>query len=927
MPEATRVTVGGLKSLLGLDPTNNTIPTKALNDVSFVNRYSPSELKTFLNRLYVKPEQNGSNAITAGGLIPYLRPIHDKISTQKIEAEKLRKLAPEIEQSRILVSSSILSPNDLQDGEFKFNFDDVPALANDPDLLREVSEYYSKYFNTQLELGIKSYDWIGDAMYGSGAKCMLILPVATQLDLRTRTQDTVNKSQYNPEAGFESFDEYIKHQDDYIFSGKKLSWKDYLTKDKTSVEDLVPSMESYGVQVPLDFCSKAEADAVRRKGESYMYGSSYTAGLESMIVNLKARLSEGDIIRVTENTDSFKYLNTNKEKVSEDLWDKLAAHYGFNERPVREELAILNANPSRYKHMGHPTLIELPTESVVPIFVPGAPNEHLGYFVLLDDHGQPLSAESSGAGEKGDDQNAGTSTAAAFDAMFGNNCCNASYFNSTNSYSQMGNLIFSNILDGYIKTRMKGILHRDDLELGRFGALANILFHRTLEAKESMLVFVPTMLLHYFAFDYDKNTGCGRSKISDIQFLLSLRTTLMMANVVSSVNDAVEHKKIEFGVDDKNANVEAIMELIASIFIEKNRLNGSIDPSEIMRDMYSNSLTIVPKNLPGLSDVSVEVGQSGNGGAKVDDQTLEQLNNLITAQLDVPASALNQLSEPEYARSLVVGNLFFAKKITRYQNIWCKEIAEFIRVYTLVDPVFQKGLCKILNNTVKLHFNENLPDAVKKLKRHNPNKYSDMNDLPDQILNTVRVELPKPNIVVDKSQFEEINNYINNLQTVADKFFNNEMIPSDDQLAQTALPLIKAKWMSDQVSKFITEVGSFKMCDIPDLDDIDVGELTSYIQAFQNVGAGVIKHRTAISQPAAEGEGGFGGDEGFGGSGGGFEDAGMGSEEGGGESSEGGSDFDNLGGLDTGESNAETPGENNGPEMLARMYVNNVKKK
>ena len=341
------------------------------------------------------------------------------------------------------------------------------------------------------------------------------------------------------------------------------------------------------------------------------------------------------------------------------------------------------------------------------------------------------------------------------------------------------------------------------------------------------------MLMHYFAFDYDKRTGCGKSKTSDIQFILSLRTTLMMANVVAAVNDAIEHKKIEFGVDDKNANVEAIMELIANIFIEKNKLNGSIDPSEIMRDMYSNSLTIIPKGLPGLSDISVEVQSAQGGSARVDDQTIEQLNNLLVAQLDVPSAALNQLNEPEYARSLVVGNLFFAKKITRYQHIWCELMSEFIRVYTLVDTPFQEALKKKLALAVKHKAKEDLPESVTKMKKYNPNEYDDLNDLPNVIMNSVSVALPKPNIIVDKTQFEEISNYINNLQTVADKFFNQEMIPSEDSLAQAALPLVKAKWISDQVSKFITEVGSFKMCDIPDLDEIDPSELTSYIQVFQ----------------------------------------------------------------------------------------------
>lgn len=928
MAEAVRLSASGVKSVLGLDPTVNVNPHNNIADVSFVNKFSPAEMKAYLNRLYVRPDRMGvNNTVTAGGVLSYLRPIHEKLSSAKIEAEKLNKLAPEIEQSKILVSSSIMSPNDLQDGEFIFSFNDIPALEDDPDLLKEVTELYNQYFNNVLNLGIKSYDWIGDAMYVSGAKCLLILPIATQIELRHRSQKEANANGYNAEFGFESFKEFSKGNDDYLFSGKRLSLADYLKGYNPSISNLVPSMESFGVKTPTEYCSTDKLEQCAKVDPSYRnrYGSSYVTGIENMVINLKAKMSEGDIIRITENTDSFRYINTSKETVEEDIWSKLAAKYGFNNRPVREEMVVLKANPSNYKHRGHPTLIELPTEAVIPIFIPGTPNEHLGYFVMLDEHGQPLTANESRAATDTTGC-AGGSSAATFEAIFGTSCCNASYFNQNNDYTQMGNLIFNNLLDSYIRTRMKGILHRDDLQLSRFNALSTILFQRTLESKETTIVFVPPMLMHYFAFDYDKHTGCGKSKTSDIQFILSLRTTLMMANVVSAVNDAIEHKKIEFGVDDKNANVEAIMELIANIFIEKNKLNGSIDPSEIMRDMYSNSLTIIPKGLPGLSDISVDVQSAQGGSARVDDQTIEQLNNLLVAQLDVPSAALNQLNEPEYARSLVVGNLFFAKKITRYQRIWCKLISEFIRVYTLVDIPFQEALKKKLALSVKHKVKEDLPDAVAKMKKYNPNEYDDLNDLPTVILNSVSVSLPKPNIVVDKTQFEEISNYINNLQTVADKFFNQEMIPSEDSLAQSSLPLVKAKWISEQVSKFITEVGSFKMCDIPNLDEIDPSELTSYIQIFQNVGAAINKHRSAISASSEEGDG-FGGDSGFGDASSSENDFGGGddfSEDMGSEGGESGPEPSDTTGDEGGESSDFD--KLDGASMLANIYYKNATK-
>ena len=221
MAEAVRLTTRGVKSILGLSPTVNTNPQNNVGDISFASKFTPSEIKAYLNRLYVKPTylNTNNNTVSASSILSYLHPISEKLSAAKIEAEKLAQLAPEIDQSRILVSSSILSPNDLQDGEFTFNFNEIPALEDDPDLLKAVTELYNKHFNKVLQLGIKSYDWIGEAMYTSGSKCILILPIATQLDVRHRTQEVVNAARYNPEVGFESFNEFCKHGDDYMYSG------------------------------------------------------------------------------------------------------------------------------------------------------------------------------------------------------------------------------------------------------------------------------------------------------------------------------------------------------------------------------------------------------------------------------------------------------------------------------------------------------------------------------------------------------------------------------------------------------------------------------------------------------------------------------------------------------------------------------------
>ena len=860
MSDSVKLTSGAFKSLLGMEATKNANPTEQPDDISFVRRFSKSEARSHLKGIYVAPNTTGTN-LSANGVISYLKPIHKKIGEEMLNVEKMRALAPEIEQSRILVASSILSPNDLQDGEFQFTFPNVPGVDTDPDLAKEIAEVYSEFFNKTQALGIKSYDWIGDIQYRTGAVPVLILPCATQAEVVARTPEDVNQD-LKTLAGFASFEDYISktssEDDDYFYSRKKLTFRDVLSneREKDILTDLIPSMESFGVQTPI------QVNKNRTTIDTSRYGDNYVAGLESMIATLKTKLEEGDILKVSENPEIVRFATIKKTDDRKDILGRINNKYGTDKVAV-EQTVILKTNPENIKHFGHPAILELPPESVIPVHIPGSPSEHIGYFILIDQHGQPLTIEASGMANTGSRGCSPGSSAAAYESMFGSTS-QQSYFGSNNTISSSGNMIFQHLLDKYLRERMKGITGRGDLELSRMNAISTVMFHRLLEQKQTTLVYVPPPLLQYFAFDFRKD-GTGKSKLEDIQFLLSLRTTLMMAQIVAMANDAVEHKKIEFGVDEKVANLEMVMELMANIFIAKNKLNGSIDPSEIMRDMYSNALTIVPKNIPGLTDLSVEVQNGGGQSTKPDNELLEQITNLLISHLDVPPAALNQMSEPEFARSLVTYNLFFAKKIARYQRIWCTLIQDFVRTYTEFDPEFKKAIYKVLEANGKKRSGEKLPSEVEKLKKKNPNKYTEnMSAMLTAILDGVTVSLPSPNIVVDKSQFEELRAFMSNLEELAGHLFNQELVPSDDSVATSTLPILRARWKRAQMMRFIERVGSFNMVEIPDMDDTDPEENFDFIQDCQNVGKGLVQQRENIL--GSTDSGGFGGgmDSGFG---------------------------------------------------------------
>lgn len=865
MPEdrAVDVSPGAFKSLLGLEPTTDGDPKNQPNDVSFLSRFSQSEAQALAKATYVLPTEN-RNDFSPSGIITYLKPIHQRIGEEILDAKKMGALAPEIEQSKILVSSSIMSPNDLQDGFFRFSFPNSPLLKSNPELAKMISDLYEQHFNQTLELGIKSYDWIGECQYVSGSKALLILPLASFMDYKHRTQEEiVNMKKNILQPGMSNFTEYTKMKESlsgsHLYSANTPFTFSESTQD--TLRNVIPQMESFGIPIP----EKYRFTGRRPTHDELTLDVSYTEGLESLVVNLKKTIEEGDVIHITENPEIVKF-NVDKKlldkKFTRESLKKFFTSTLHKQYPI-EEVGLIDDSPQKFEHMSHPILMELPSEAVIPLAIPGSPEQHLGYFILLDQYGQPLTIANSGlARNQNSTECESGSPNAAYTALYGSGCSSQYFHKNPSMMNSIGNTIFQYLLDKCFRARMVKILGRDDLSLERFNAISTLMFQRLLAQKRTTILYVPPSLLHYFAFSYNSD-GTGVSKLADIKFLLSLRTTLLIAQIIAMVNDAVERKKIELTVDEKTANLEALMELVGNIFIEKNKLSGNIDPSEIVRDIYSNSLTIVPKNIPGLGNFDIDVSSINSQSNKPDDALLEQLNNLLISKLDVPPSALNQLAEPEFARSVVTSNLFFAKKITRYQRIWCKLIEDFIKDYTYFDVTFQQALKKILEAYACRRVSEKLPPKTRALKNKNPNVRTQKTTLSQlhDIMNGVVVSLPKPDIVVDKTQFEEIRNYSSSVNEMADILYPQELVPSDNQDAYNGYTIMKAKWKRDQILKFIADIGCFRMFDVAEMDDVESSEIVNDIQACMNIGAHIRKHHAALSTE----EGGGFGDSGYGG--------------------------------------------------------------
>lgn len=822
-------------------PRIGTNPNDLLKTTS-LGKYSDSEYQSIIKNTYVSQKDiPNPNLTNAEGLISYFLPIHEQVGQVLFDTEKMKKLAPEINQARLIRVSSIMSPNDLQEGQFIFDLDQIPGLTEDAK--KSIIKVIGDYFNKVEQFGKKANDWIGKCLYGPGAVPVVVLPSSYQKAMRKDGLHVIGNSSIdlnvpkdrfnNKQAQFEKmFDESIFNLDTGLESWttpfKEPEKYGKLTTPFTSLVNGI--MQDF----PLDkFDDKTIANL--------------KIGIEQMTVRFVKQIEEGDVIKISENPEIIKfateYRKTSKKFVEDKIDARLQAIMNYD---MADMVSLNKYEGNKETEDAHPLMLELPAEAVIPICVPSNEKEHLGYFVLLDETGQPLKADARNTNRT---YGWGGSPQAAHQAVYGatdKNVFNTAGFKSYEE--QTIKRVFNGLLDQFLKARLKGI-GMDEVSVDKSNAITTTMLYRMLESKRTRILFIPATLLTYICFDYRPN-GTGKSLLEDAHYLLSLRVTFQVAALMGMAKDAINHRTLNLSLDQKETNPLALMDQIVNAFVEKERMPFSMDPTEISRSIARNAISVAPSNLRGLSDFKIErVNDGGGGGNKPDTELLDTLTNMFITALGVPPNALNKLSDQEFAVSVTTNNLFFSKQVLSDQSVYCDFKGKIAKTYIKYSPKLRERLLEIINEFIKEPDTEKLDEktgdrGTEPSTQPSPELDNDITKKALTILNMVidnlRLTLPTPNIAQDKAQYQEIKDYMATVSEFLDIIFAPELVPSDNMEASAALGVMKANIKRMAINDFMNKIGTINTLEIPTIEEfIAKYSVDDMVQSLMNMNKGL----------------------------------------------------------------------------------------
>lgn len=797
--------------------------------------HTPTEMR-YLPGIYSPDGSHTEQLPSTSEFLDQLLGISQQAGNWSRTAQSFGVLAPELKDAADIWVSSVISPTDLQTNSIQILLEKTDLGQ---DIEDKISSELTEFFNGTFELAPRMKTWMKKAIFQDGASPILIVPQVNIDTLNAAVDIDETKAGHDVKEIIKNANHPQMNQQmipgNFTMGSERLEYDNvppmmYDAKD-ASMELLIPTIrptEGRKKQHYDDLLNKIDADIDQMFENWRLSDKSYEVFTDPEVVATTRETKKAIKELFSEAKKSVVITYDATKLNTKSRYDGAAKNM---EKKVLEHFLMDTTNPTylldteeslEEKH--HPTVIDLPYSSVIPVTIPGAPDKHIGYFILVNQWGTPLTDH---VYDRSTYNGPRKLTEGAMQATFGQPAAYkyAAGINDDQRFkatTMMFGLTMRNLLNNKLE------------EYGFSGATIEeheattlCLFRYLLDRKRVGLVFVPASMMVYMAYDYHID-GTGKSRIEDLSTLLSLRTVLLISGIMAATENAIDNKVIEVDVDEKNANVTQYLAMVRDAFIEKKMLRFDNEPLTVQRDLLQRSLTLLPKNMKGLREnLNITTDRKSANAISPDTAFLEQLTNWIITGLEVPHAALNQTGEQEYSRSVATTNLMYNNKIKGEQKTTIKFGNKLIRTYLKYSSPLQKRIEEILKTSSKSRKDMKAsneaegsdPKPLKSKQEVELNKDSIKKQL-QTVIKNIKISLPAPQIVVDKAQYEEITSYADAIDRVLQMIFNENQIM--DQDAKEMFTLFRETVKSDMIRDYIKQVGFQSSFDIPFPKDINI---------------------------------------------------------------------------------------------------------
>ena len=348
--------------------------------------------------------------------------------------------------------------------------------------------------------------------------------------------------------------------------------------------------------------------------------------------------------------------------------------------------------------IGHPLVLKLPSEAVIPVHQPSNPEKHLGYFIMLDGMGNPLN--SAARRDYYADMANSLNPSSSMGSQLMQQAKRGIEGQATDRQHEIDEMarIYGQFLEKELTDRLRNGIYGSNVEMTAPTEVYRVMFARAMARQQTQVLYVPAEMMVYVAFDYNKY-GIGQSLLQASMILGGIRVLSLFAETMGSIKNAINRTRLGITLDPEDPNPTHTVEFLMGEYAKTRQGSfplGATNPTDVISYLQNASVDVEVTGNTRWPDVKFEVNERQSNRTKPDEGMTKDLRDRHLMAMGLSPDMVDAGSGAEFATSVLANNLLLAKRVLTYQGQLEEFLRDFVKKYILADGYLMDELRKLI---------------------------------------------------------------------------------------------------------------------------------------------------------------------------------------------------------------------------------------